>query len=92
MSGIIPKWANDLAGRVIGMFPRGDTEWIDREMLRGALAAALVSERDRGWQDGYLTGFQASGEGWNGEYPFEGVDPRSNAHWVATRERNRSEA
>lgn len=34
-----------------------------------------------GLREAFLAGFKASGEGWNGEYPFEGVgaeDPRWN--------------
>lgn len=47
MSGVIPKWADDLAGHVLTMFARGDTEHIDRALLHGAFAAALVQERER---------------------------------------------
>jgi hypothetical protein len=35
----------------------------------------------------YLAGFNASGEGYNGEYPFDqrGINPASDAGWVANR-------
>ncbi len=35
---------------------------------------------------GYLAGFMASGEVWNGEYPFEGRHPLEDAYWVLRRE------
>ena len=41
----------------------------ERDEARKALAA---SEARRG--EAYRLGFEASGEGWNGEYPFEGVN------------------
>jgi len=47
MSGIIPKWADDKAARVLTMFSQGDTVAIDRALLHGAFAAALVEERAR---------------------------------------------
>lgn len=36
---------------------------------------------------GYLAGFNASGEGWNGEYPFAdyGKNPEEDADWVERR-------
>jgi len=34
----------------------------------------------------YLAGFAASGEGWNGEYPFEGENPLDDPYWVALRD------
>ena len=40
------------------------------------------------WNAGYLAGFNASGEGWNGEYPFEGKDPTQNDHWLEARAAN----
>jgi len=38
----------------------------------------------------YLIGFKASGEGWNGEYPFEGVDATVDAYWLERREKTLS--
>jgi hypothetical protein len=35
------------------------------------IAAALAAERDRSLREGYKLGFMNSGEGYNGEYPFE---------------------
>jgi len=47
-------------------------------LLAGVMEAAV--------EFGYLVGFQASGEGWNGEYPFEGRDPEADPHWTTTRD------
>jgi hypothetical protein len=42
-----------------------------------------------GWLEGYLSGFNSSGEGWNGEYPFDDQNrsPESSLQWAAGRER-----
>jgi len=34
----------------------------------------------------YLAGFQATGEGYNAEYPFEGCNPEANVAWVHDRD------
>ncbi len=34
----------------------------------------------------YLAGFQATGEGYNAEYPFEGRNPEDDAAWVRDRD------
>lgn len=36
----------------------------------------------------FLKGFNISGQGWNGEYPFDdqGKDPTADPHWLAARE------
>ena len=36
----------------------------------------------------YLAGFNSSGEGYNGEYPFQqrGRDPKDDADWIARRD------
>jgi hypothetical protein len=34
----------------------------------------------------YLAGFQATGEGYNAEYPFEGCNPEANVAWVRDRD------
>jgi hypothetical protein len=52
-----------------------------------ALARALKAERVKALEEAYLAGFKASGEGWNGEFPFEGEDPEKDAHWVERRDR-----
>lgn len=38
-------------------------------------------------EDGYLIGFNASGEGWNGEYPFvdNNLKPEEDADWLQKR-------
>lgn len=40
-------------------------------------------------EDAYLAGFAASGEGWNGEYPFDdlGLNPQDDPDWVEARDR-----
>ena len=59
------------------------------------LQAELAAERERGKAEvdeaikrGYLLGFNASGEGWNGEYPFSDFnqDPTQDDHWVEYRD------
>lgn len=36
---------------------------------------------------GYLAGFQDTGEGYNGEYPFgqKLIDPETDVHWIESR-------
>jgi hypothetical protein len=36
----------------------------------------------------YLLGFNAAGEGYNGEFPFEqrGIDPETDSNWTEQRE------
>lgn len=36
--------------------------------------AAGAAERDKSFRAGFYAGFMASGEGWNGEYPFQDND------------------
>lgn len=52
-------------------------------------AAALAQARADGMRAAYLAGFNASGEGWNGEYPFQdkGRSPEADADWIAARDR-----
>ena len=47
---------------------------IDRSVVEQALEAS------------YLAGFNASGEGYNAEYPFEGANPVDDRHWSARRD------
>jgi len=51
-------------------------EYVHHSLLDEAVKAA------------YLAGFNASGEGWNGEYPFQdhGKLPETDAHWIETRD------
>lgn len=51
--------------------------------------AAAIREAQR---EAYRAGFITSAEGYNGEYPFEGIDPETDARWVAQRDRILSEA
>jgi hypothetical protein len=43
--GIIPKWADEIAGHVVASFMQGGKH--DAALLHGAFAAALVQERER---------------------------------------------
>lgn len=49
------------------------------------LRSELSNARNASWDAGYLAGFKASGEGWNGEYPFDGTDPVEDALWLERR-------
>lgn len=50
------------------------------------IARAILAERERAWNAGYLEGFMGSAEGWNGEYPFEWQEPEDDARWVERRD------
>ena len=54
--------------------------------------ARLDAARYEGWNAAYLAGFNASGEGWNGEYPFsdKSKSPEDDPDWIATRDRIRA--
>lgn len=49
------------------------------EAMRDVLIGAM--------RNGFTAGFAASGEGYNGEYPFEGIDLEADDGWRAMRER-----
>lgn len=53
------------------------------------IQALRLSEagREADMRAAYLAGFKVSGEGWNGEVPFEGVDPEQHGRWVSIRDR-----
>lgn len=38
------------------------------------------------FEEAYLQGFMASGEGWNGEWPFDTKEPEYDPKWVKLRE------
>jgi len=47
--------------------------WTNNAQLRDLTAfAKLVAEKS--FEQGFYAGFKASGEGWNGEYPFRDKD------------------
>ena len=54
--------------------------------------ARLDAARYEGWNAAYLAGFNASGEGWNGEYPFsdKSKSPEDDPDWIAARDRIRA--
>lgn len=54
-----------------------------------SIARAIQAAKDDAWQTGYLAGFNSSGEGWNGEVPFEGCDPLGDKYWRTRREADR---
>jgi hypothetical protein len=66
----------------------GWLEMLRSESIEEATAAYddllphIQAERERA----YLAGFKASGEGWNGEWPFEGVDPSTDEDWRSSRD------
>jgi hypothetical protein len=41
---------------------------------------------DEALKAAYLAGFNASGEGYNGEYPFHGAHPEQDAGWIKNRD------
>lgn len=45
----------------------------------------VEAARREAWEAGYLEGFMASAEGWNGEYGCN--DPERNRYWLEVRER-----
>lgn len=49
-------------------------------LLSSAATAREMLER------AYLAGFAASGEGWNGEFPFEDENPLDDPYWVEIRD------
>lgn len=53
--------------------------------VKASYEAELANARNASWDAGYLAGFKASGEGWNGEYPFDGTDPGEDALWLERR-------
>jgi hypothetical protein len=60
------------------------------KQTRAALTAALPLIRagvEAKLNAAYLAGFNASGEGWNGEWPFQdkGRDPTEDEHWCECR-------
>lgn len=52
------------------------------------LMEALSATEREGMRRGYLAGFKASGEGWNGEYPFsdDGRAPETDTDWIYRRD------
>lgn len=60
----------------------GLTDSAKKEIIQKHLVAMLAMERERAWNAGYLAGFMASGEGWNGEYPDDAEIYQRNSHWL----------
>lgn len=66
------------AAKESGCIPRRDPRhWNDVQVF--ATPDVLESFFKAAWKEGFVAGFAASGEGWNGEFPFQdrGVDIRS---------------
>jgi hypothetical protein len=61
-----------------------------RRMLAAAPAekAHKEDEAREAWKRGYLAGFMASGEGWNGEYPFQDAsrNAEQDEYWIECRD------
>lgn len=92
-SGWLPSDKHMAAARVaIGYINTSCDE--AREQRAQIVAAALANAERDGLRRGYLAGFNASGEGWNGEYPFQdkGRSPEGSPEWVIKRDRFLSEA
>lgn len=63
--------------------------WKQYDALKAAAQVDVEAIAMNEWHVGYLTGFLASGEGWNGEYPFGNSRkiPQGSLQWVAARDR-----
>ena len=59
------------------------------------MARLRIARLEEALKKAYFAGFDASGEGWNGEYPFYGFNvktgPEENAHWLARRGKDLAE-
>lgn len=66
----------------------------DLDYLVRIVATSLASAEREGMKRGYELGFAASGEGWNGEYPFgdQNRSPTSSLEWVVARDHTLSQA
>lgn len=55
---------------------------------KAAIRAALAQARQEALEEGYILGFNESGEGWNGEYPYgdNDQDPSKDAKWIEHRD------
>lgn len=62
---------------------------VEEWKARAEAAEALLKEaREKALQEGFLCGFMASGEGYNGEYPFdEDADYLRDPWWIEMRDR-----
>jgi hypothetical protein len=56
----------------------------DKAVVQKALKLAYLVRQKI--EAAYLAGFQATGEGYNAEYPFEGRNPEDDAAWVRDRD------
>lgn len=58
-------------------------------VLIDIIASALAKAEREGMERAYLAGFAASGEGWNGEYPFSdhAGSPLDDDDWCEMRDR-----
>ena len=73
------------AGKVIG----DAGTWFGCRLADGDDNTSLEAAKAKAFNDGYLAGFRASGEGWNGEY---GCDlPEADQDWVGLRDIARKE-
>ncbi len=60
----------------------------DKRLMQILKAARLYARFKTFMRESYLQGFNASGEGYNGEYPFQDKnrEPEADADWCANRD------
>ncbi|MCA3704232.1 MAG: hypothetical protein INF12_14515 [Methylobacterium sp.] len=60
---------------------------LQAKYLEPLIARARAEEREASFKDGYLAGFMASGEGWNGEYPHATKERYlADKYWIGRRD------
>ena len=72
-----------------GAWTTAKVSYADAEYTRtDTIPALLAAEREKALREGFLMGFNASGEGWNGEYPYmdNNVSPITDPEWVKVRD------
>lgn len=79
----LTSYVSDLERRLEASEQRSNRRYGDALALRARLEKA-EAEREAA----YLAGFMASGEGYNGEYPFEFANIEDDADWLKMRDRD----
>ena len=80
MRGAFHRETADMIEALSAQLAASEAARVEAE-ARNPLSAAVMLER------AYLAGFNASGEGYNAEFPFQdnGTDPDQDEEWVANR-------